>query len=88
MNLGMIVVCAISFVVGIVGFAQVFWSMQMASRRGAFLTAATSASWILIMLGTAFGVYKLAPEQMGNLVWTYIATFSVVLISQLIKKIR
>lgn len=87
MNAGMIIVCLISFVVGIIGFAQVFWSMMMAKKRGRFLTIGTSLAWTLILLGTAFAVYKIAPEQFGNLVWTYIATFSVVLISQLLKKI-
>lgn len=83
----MFAVCAISFVVGIIGFAQIFWSMKMAKKRGKALTIGTAGSWALILLAVAAAVNKLAPAQMGTLVWTYIATFSVVLLSQLMKKI-
>jgi len=80
-----ILVFIVAFAIGLIGCAQVLWSMKKQQQRGNPLTIATSLAWVLIMLGIAALVNRYLPGQLPTVIVAYGVAFLVLLIAQLLQ---
>lgn len=83
--LDQIVVAVICFAVGLVGFAQVLWSMKKVKQRGWGLTLGTSIVWTLILYGAGWLVIRFFPGQLGSLAVGYAVAFFILFVAQVKK---
>jgi len=84
--LGLLLVFAAACVVGMIGFAQILWSMKKLRQRGWALTLGTSIVWAAILAAGVLLVNRFLPAQRSALLAGYAITFLVLLIAQLLQK--